>query len=130
LHGGESPAAGPTHPSYKHGLYSKHVPKDFKETYAEMLKQGKKLLDIREQISILQVLLSRAIEAVPDDDTLTDSIDRISPLASTVANKIEQHFRTVKIAQETEDAPDLDLTLLDDDELDTFERLYRKAAGL
>jgi hypothetical protein len=56
MHGGRAPAAGPTHPGFKHGRYSRVLDgKDIAEKY-EMLRDDPKLLELSEEIAVLVAL--------------------------------------------------------------------------
>ncbi|MDH5664670.1 MAG: hypothetical protein OEY10_00030 [Nitrosopumilus sp.] len=58
LHGGESLAGGPSHPSFKHGKYSKFLPKRLLENYETALNDTE-LLTLRNEIGLID---SRLIE--------------------------------------------------------------------
>ena len=61
-HGGESLAAGPTHPTYKHGRRSKWIPARLLEKYQESLEDPA-LLEYREDISMLEARLAELLES-------------------------------------------------------------------
>ena len=53
VHGGASPAAGPTHPNWKHGRRSKYIPARLAEKYAESLTDPQ-LTEYRHDIALLE----------------------------------------------------------------------------
>lgn len=56
FHGGASPAAGPDHPRWKHGRYSRAIPRDIVEKVRDA-REDPTLQGLREEIAALQVLL-------------------------------------------------------------------------
>lgn len=56
VHGGASPAAGPTHPNWKHGRRSKYIPARLAEKYAESLTDPQ-LTEYRHDIALLEARL-------------------------------------------------------------------------
>lgn len=53
LHGGLSPAPGPTHPTYKHGRYSKALEGESIAALYDVARTDPKLLALREDIALL-----------------------------------------------------------------------------
>ena len=61
IHGGASPAPGPTHPGWKHGRHSKYLPARLQEKYAEAMADAN-LTEYRDDIAMLQARLFELLE--------------------------------------------------------------------
>lgn len=70
MHGGATPIAGPTHPTFKHGRQSKWTKALGKlgTLYAEA-KESEDLFDLRRQIAVMDVAVQRHAARVSDLDT-------------------------------------------------------------
>lgn len=66
-HGGKSPA-GPAHPQYKHGRYSKHLPARLIERYAQSASDPD-LLALREDIALVDARLSDLLARVDSGES-------------------------------------------------------------
>ena len=85
-HGGRA-LRGADHPGYKHGLYSKFMPKKLREQY-ENLQADPKLMELESQAALLatrQVDLLRDLEALGESEDAIDLMDAYKALRGTMA---------------------------------------------
>ena len=64
LHGGASLPAGPGHPTYKHGLYSKAMPTGLQEKYLDA-RFDPELEDLRSAMATIDAMLLLEFESMP-----------------------------------------------------------------
>jgi hypothetical protein len=67
VHGGRSRPGGPSHHTYRHGRYSKILPKDLKSRYEQALLDPE-LTSSKEEIAVLVALMPDAFANIGQQD--------------------------------------------------------------
>ncbi len=83
MHGGKA-LAGPLHPSYKDGSYSKYLPARFAELFSAL--EGRDILDLTEDIKLLHTRLmdvARRVDAGESGERWKEAVDLYQVLSST-----------------------------------------------
>jgi len=87
LHGGASLPAGPMHPTYKHGRYSKGgIPKGLRE-HLERAEADPDLMSLREEIVVIQAVIAERLAGIGEGG-LADHTDNLRKLTETKARLV------------------------------------------
>lgn len=87
-HGGKTPVAGPDHPTWKHGRYSKAIPKGLK-SLLEQAASDPDLLNLRDEIAVLQVAIA-------------DSLATLENVTSVQVSSLREAAKSVREAEGTD----------------------------
>lgn len=87
LHGGAAPAAGPSHPRFKHGRYSKAVPRSLRESVSEA-EQDADLMSLRSEIALVQGMISERLSRIRKSPN--SLLIELSELAETATRREDE----------------------------------------
>lgn len=92
IHGGKTPAAGITHPTFKTGRYSKHLPTRLSQGYQQALSDPD-LLQLNDEIRLTDSLISSLLERFDSQSTahqreLSDLIEQRRRLVESEGKRL------------------------------------------